>query len=848
MRTNYSYRELVSSPLDAVGKPEYLIAEIRVSKDVAILFAVVYRPPQAALLAEFAADLDALAGLYTTVVIAGDFNADLLSDSFEADYMRRFCSSRGLFVVPFGATHLRHGKKDSFLDLCLVSDNNFVSSYSTSAADFIAGHRLIAAKIELPAPRQPQRLYRARDYRAYSQLSLLEALESFDWESARALPALESRVGSLNSFLTQAFDQLAPYVTRRAGPARARWSTPELRLLEKETNRLYRVYRCSRLEGAYQRYREAKSELLRAITEARTAYYTDRLESSARSPNQLWGELRRLGLASPDQHGAISFSPGELNAHFAAICTVPGGSRALAFLETLPDPSYSEDSFYFADISPLDLASAIRHFSSQSRGVDDLSLRQLKESLPVTFPFILETLNSSLSSGTFPALWKKALVLPLPKVRVPATVNDYRPISLLCSLSKILERIVLRQVFEFLDSRSALDKYQSGFRPGYSTQTALLKFTEDVRRGMDNRLVTLAALFDFKRAFDTVPHVYLLEQLRDAGFSNHVLRWFASYLEGRVQAVVGDSGERSHWLSLDRGVPQGSVLGPLLFLIAINGVSSSLTHCQHLLYADDLQIYVQCSLDDFQAGLGKLQEDTTALSRWAISASLTLNPPKTKVMVLGSSPYLGRLDLAVLPRLELGGELINYSTSARDLGVLVDCCLRWREQVAAVSGRVHGTLRQLSAARPCLNFRLRKLLVVSLIFPILDYCAVVYNDLSLELSTKLQRLLNASVRFVCGFARDASATPHRRSLGWLCVKDRRLYHLGVLFFTVRRGRSPEYLNDLFVQRPVDPDSAPPPQPQELLRHATRCDGGLPSVVLGASSKAVGSAPRRSSGS
>lgn len=363
-------------------------------------------------------------------------------------------------------------------------------------------------------------------------------------------------------------------------------------------------------------------------------------------------------------------------------------------------------------------------------------------------------------------------------------------------------------MFRYFENQSTLDRYQSGFRPGFSTQTALFKFTEDVRRGMDNRCITLVALFDFKRAFDTVSHVYLLERLRDIGFANHVLRWFASYLEGRVQAVVGGSGERSSWLPLDRGVPQGSVLGPILFLIAINGVGNSLAHCQHLLYADDLQIYVQCTLDEFPEGLKKLQQDTDSLSRWAVTVSLILNPPKTKVMVLGSSPFIRRLDLATLPRLELGGERIPYSASVRDLGLLIDSSLRWREQVVAVSGRVHGTLRQLSAARPCLNFRLRRLLVVALIFPLLEYCAVVYNDISLELDTKLQRLLNASVRFVCGFPRDASVTPYRRSLGWLSAKDRRLYLMGVLFFAIHKGRSPDYLSDMFVPRISASSDAP----------------------------------------
>ena len=183
---------------------------------------------------------------------------------------------------------------------------------------------------------------------------------------------------------------------------------------------------------------------------------------------------------------------------------------------------------------------------------------------------------------------------------------------------------------------------QTGFRKYHSTEMALLKLTEDVRRGIDKKYVTLLLLFDFSKAFDTISPYRLLERLRLMGFSRTTLQWINSYMLGRQQCVQTQSLGSSSWSNTNLGVPQGSVLGPLLFCLYINDIRDVLdSRCiKHILYADDLQIYVQVPKDSVDVGIETLQRAVGAVSAWAVGAFLKLNKLKTKAIVFGSDHFI----------------------------------------------------------------------------------------------------------------------------------------------------------------------------------------------------------------
>ncbi|KAG7300576.1 hypothetical protein JYU34_014871 [Plutella xylostella] len=303
--------------------------------------------------------------------------------------------------------------------------------------------------------------------------------------------------------------------------------------------------------------------------------------------------------------------------------------------------------------------------------------------LNIILPIITHILNSSIISSTFPTLWKEAQIIPLPKKHNPSSFSDYRPISILPFLSKVLEKLVHRQLSGFLIRNNLMNPFQSGFRPGHSTVTALVKITDDIRQGMENGKLTILSLLDFSNAFNTVNFDILLGILRSLNISPTVIGWFQSYLHGRQQRIRIDDSF-SKWCSTSAGVPQGGVLSPLLFAIFINSISENLSSSYHL-YADDLQIYTHAVPSDLPQAISLTNSDLNSISDWSKRHGLRVNPTKTQVIILGSSRLLCNVDLVHLPSVLFDNVQIQFASTVKNLGIFIDKHLSWGPQIESVS-------------------------------------------------------------------------------------------------------------------------------------------------------------------
>lgn len=362
---------------------------------------------------------------------------------------------------------------------------------------------------------------------------------------------------------------------------------------------------------------------------------------------------------------------------------------------------------------------------------------------------------------------------------------------------KALEKVVHGQVCEYLYKFELLDPRQSGFKKGHSTATALLKVTDDIRSAMDKRQLTTLCLFDFSKAFDSINHQLFLAKLKSIGFSESAILWFKSYLSYRQQRVVLANGSASEWAYVERGVPQGSVLGPLCFSIYMNGIPKVFRYCSFHLYADDLQAYIHFTPNTAHQNIQYFNEDIARLENWAENQSLTLNTSKTQLISIGYTKLLNSVDFNTLPPIKILGTDIPYNSSVNNLGLIFDRTLSWSEHTSSLVKRVISSMHILKRNVPYTPPNLRKLFIQTLIFPIIDYCSVVYNDISETLNIKLQRVQNACVRYVTDARRDVHITPYYLQLGWLKLYERRQLAVAILTCKILKTMNPSYLYCMF---------------------------------------------------
>lgn len=300
---------------------------------------------------------------------------------------------------------------------------------------------------------------------------------------------------------------------------------------------------------------------------------------------------------------------------------------------------------------------------------------------------------------------------------------------------------------------------------------------------------------------------YITEKLHKIGLSKSTVYWFASYLSGRQQAVLDKNKNPSTFISLNTGVPQGSVLGPLLFSLYVNDISVGFDPTVfHLIYADDLQMYVQFPQKELQRYLDLMSRHAEYVLSWATLNNLRLNVAKTKAMLFGSSYYLDLISNVAYSGIVLDHTTINFESSVRSLGVMLDPTLSWKNQINNVCKKANTLLYRLNYFRKSTNFGLRKHLIETLLFPLVDHCCLVYCDITAELDLKLQRVINSGIRYIFGLKKSEHITPHRQSLGWLTTAGRRNYFAASLLHKLFYTHNPRYLYDRYLwnesERPV----------------------------------------------
>ena len=424
---------------------------------------------------------------------------------------------------------------------------------------------------------------------------------------------------------------------------------------------------------------------------------------------------------------------------------------------------------------------------NKASSVLNISTKILKDAFLVLIPQLTYMYNLSFETGMFPDSWKLANVIPLKKGGDPTDVGNLRPISLLPLPGKLAERLMHTHISQFIESHGLFNSKQGGFRKGRSTISTVATLTDDLLTGFNNKKYSIATFIDLKKAFDTINHDILIKKLPHFGMNIDIINWLSNYLTNRAQKCTVN-GLSSRERPIRCGVPQGSILGPLLFLMFINDIDSSFVHSNVLLYADDTVIYATHE-DELSAHLW-MSEDLNVLCKWCHKNQLTINLKKTKVMIFGTRNMLKhsrKCDTI------MNGSILQYVNHFNYLGIKLESTLTFEKHACETIRMVAHKLFLLSRVRKYVNIQQAITIYRSMIVPYFDYGDIFLCNINMKTIDKLQKLQNRALRVCLALDGRSNVNELHNVCNVNKLSHRRNVHL--LNFAFHRAQNVNFLKE-----------------------------------------------------
>ena len=454
----------------------------------------------------------------------------------------------------------------------------------------------------------------------------------------------------------------------------------------------------------------------------------------------------------------------------------------------------------FTQITEEKLSKIIMQGNSKSCDLDPIPTSLLKLVLPVLLPTICNIVNKSLMEFTMPQTLKEAIVTPLLKKPTldKENLKNYRPVSNLPFIGKLIEHVVIEQVNEHLSKYDLNEPLQSAYTPNHSTETAIAKVTNDLLCALDKRQCAALVLLDLSAAFDTIDHELFLKRLNEIfGISSGVNDWMRSYLKNRSQSIT-INGTVSDKINLEYGFPQGSKIGPFgfkLYTKLLSTIAKKHNVSLHL-YADDTQLYLTFDPQNSIHAIEQIEACVADIKLWMGRNFLKLNDEKTEFILFGSEH-----DLKSLPELtvSVGDEEVKPSMTVRNLGAMLDSALTMIPHVNSITKACYFQIRNLSRIRSYLSEESAKTLTHAFVSSRLDNMNSLLYKVPKFLTTRLQNIQNNAARVVKKQKKSCHITPLLVDLHWLPVEYRTQYKILLLVYKCLHGKGPAYMASMLQE-------------------------------------------------
>lgn len=573
------------------------------------------------------------------------------------------------------------------------------------------------------------------------------------------------------------------------------WYNFELRKLKNLKINQYKIACLLDTSNDWCKYKSIRNLFKKKINEAKNKYISDKIDY-ATDQKSMWQSIKNFVLNKPKAEikevifNNIKFTDNieianKFNNYFVnSVAQINQGIPVQLYQNRIP--SIHNIKFKFKKLTYTELRILINSLKNK-KDMNNANVKMIKDSFDLIGENLLSIINKSMESGVFPEVWKESLVIPIEKIRNTKKCEEFRPINMIAIEAKILEKVVHIQLEKHMEEHNLISKYQSGFRKKHSCEALINLLIANWKMAVYDKKVIVAVFIDLRRAFETVDRKILLHKLESYGIGDVELTWFRSYLTGRKQrtrinSVVSDA------IEVLLGVPQGTILGVLLFLVYINDMEKAITFSKLLLFADDGLVYYIG--ENAEECFEKISFDIDKLCIWFQMNKLKINIDKTKCLIIN-----GRIGNNSL---KIDNETLQFVNEIKYLGVVIDDKLDFKSHVDYICKKIAKKIHFFSCIRKKLSVLSSIKVFNTMIKPHFEYCSSILFMCNAEMLCRLQKLHNRGMRIILKLNRFSSKRRMLNTLNWLSVNQRIKMNVLIMVFKIKMKLMPNYLSERLV--------------------------------------------------